>query len=391
MNGLSCSRVRTIRRERHVTRKRGDGELKLVRVRTPRDAQTVSALAQMIAHEYLPQVIGASATASACSHVMEPEALATRMHEGYAYDFITQGGQVIGYLSYLHQPDEGELQISELCLAEGFRGSGRGTRALELLGERAQAEGLGTLAVDVVSADASARTFFESAGFSDAGSGGPFLGYDREVACRRFRRDFAAPTRLEADYLAKRLSQHAPAGHGQEAQTSDDAVSEKGEHAQRPSLPMREQEDARGTKQPVNAREDYPQIAREYAEDLGRLPRFGLGAFLLTPIWAPAHGFWIAILLYPAWVFVDSLLRQAYVEGSLFALIAGTAVCLVTVAVSAWIAVTGQRNAYVRVAGKVKLETYLRRERIWNIVSIPVAVGVVALATYYNLVIFPML
>jgi len=37
------------------------------------------------------------------------------------------------------------------------------------------------------------------------------------------------------------------------------------------------------------------------------LPRFNVAAFLLPPIWGPAHGFWVTILYYPIWLFVDNL------------------------------------------------------------------------------------
>ena len=142
---------------------------------------------------------------------------------------------------------------------------------------------------------------------------------------------------------------------------------------------------------PENDQKDFSRLAHDYADDLERLPHFSLAGFLLTPIWAPAHGFWIAILLYPAWVFVDSLIRQAADQLTVLSIGLATIILLATIAVSAWIASSSQRNAYLRVAGKVPLETYLARERIWNIVCVPVALIIVALATYYNIIIYPTL
>ena len=42
------------------------------------------------------------------------------------------------------------------------------------------------------------------------------------------------------------------------------------------------------------------------------LPPINLGALFMPPIWGPAHGIWITILYYPAWLVLDNLFYGAY-------------------------------------------------------------------------------
>ena len=55
------------------------------------------------------------------------------------------------------------------------------------------------------------------------------------------------------------------------------------------------------------------QIAEE-EKFLKGLPRFNIGAFLMPGIWGPAHGFWVCILFYPLYVFIDNLFFGAFVD-----------------------------------------------------------------------------
>jgi hypothetical protein len=60
-------------------------------------------------------------------------------------------------------------------------------------------------------------------------------------------------------------------------------------------------------------------------------------------------------------------------------------VALGTAAITVFFARTAGVAAYARVASKLPLEQYLRRERIWAAASILIAVIFIALATWYNL------
>ena len=127
------------------------------------------------------------------------------------------------------------------------------------------------------------------------------------------------------------------------------------------------------------------QIAEE-EKFLEGLPRVNWGALLMPGIWGPAHGFWVCILFYPLYIFLDYVIYGAYANPQpwtiALALISGA----LFVGVSIAFALVSQPLAAHRAANKgVSRETYLKRERIWAIVSIALAIAALAWATYYNL------
>lgn len=117
------------------------------------------------------------------------------------------------------------------------------------------------------------------------------------------------------------------------------------------------------------------QIAAEKAFMEG-VPRFNLAAFLLPPIWGPAHGMWAAILFYPAWLLVDNLLYAMYSQPSVMS------VALVTVA----FALISQPFAWHRAHGMGKTKAqYLSAQRKWAVGCVFGALAMLVLATAYNL------
>lgn len=131
------------------------------------------------------------------------------------------------------------------------------------------------------------------------------------------------------------------------------------------------------------------QIAEEKRFMKG-IPRINLGALFLPPIWGPAHGIWITILYYPIWLFADNTFYAAYSQQTplsiLFAVLVFVSLAAVTVAFS----LLAQPYAARRAAQRgIEKETYLRRQRIWAVVNVIVACLMIALATYYNIVIRP--
>jgi hypothetical protein len=130
-----------------------------------------------------------------------------------------------------------------------------------------------------------------------------------------------------------------------------------------------------------------PKSEEELNAALDKLPRFNIGAMLLPMVWGPAHGFWVMILLYPVWVFVDSQIRGAVAYGGVSIVLAALSL-VVTIGVSIFFSATSGKHAYLRVAHKVGIDKYLRREKIWAIASIVAAIAVVALATFYNIYIY---
>lgn len=131
------------------------------------------------------------------------------------------------------------------------------------------------------------------------------------------------------------------------------------------------------------------QIANE-KEFMKGLPRFNIGAFLLPPIWGPAHGFWITILYYPAWLIVDNLLYATWIEPTPLAIIASVTAVLFLLGVTIAFALVSQPIAAHRAEGMgVSRATYLKRQRWWAIGCAVGAVAMLALATIYNLTIRP--
>ena len=122
------------------------------------------------------------------------------------------------------------------------------------------------------------------------------------------------------------------------------------------------------------------------------LPRFNVAAFLLPPIWGPAHGFWATIVFYPLWLFADNMFYAAYANPSVLSVALALVVLVALVAATAAFAVVSQPLAAHRAedSGIVR-QAYLRRQRKW---AVGCAVGgavMLVLATYYNLVIRPTL
>lgn len=127
------------------------------------------------------------------------------------------------------------------------------------------------------------------------------------------------------------------------------------------------------------------QIAQEQAFMKG-LPRFNVAAFLLPPIWGPAHGFWVTILYYPAWLFIDNLLFATYQNPTPLTIAASVTAALGYLAITVAFAIVSQPIAAHRAEDRgVSRALYLKRQHWW---AIGCAVGgavLLALATLYNL------
>lgn len=129
---------------------------------------------------------------------------------------------------------------------------------------------------------------------------------------------------------------------------------------------------------------------REENKFLEGLPRFNVAAFLLPPIWGPAHGIWATILFYPIWLFADNAFYAAYEHPSVLSIGLAIIVFASLLAGTVAFAIVGQPLAAHRAERMgISRERYLRRQRYW---AVGCAIGgavMIALATYYNLVIRP--
>ncbi|MEE0705080.1 MAG: viscotoxin-A3 [Adlercreutzia sp.] len=131
------------------------------------------------------------------------------------------------------------------------------------------------------------------------------------------------------------------------------------------------------------------QIAEE-EKFLKGLPRVNLGALFLAPVWGPAHGMWAAFLFFVAWLFVDNVIYAATVEPTVLNVVLAVLMTVALVGGTLVFAIVSQPFVAHRAEAMGESRAgYLRRQRIWAVVSFVVAVIVVVLASYYNLEIRP--
>lgn len=120
------------------------------------------------------------------------------------------------------------------------------------------------------------------------------------------------------------------------------------------------------------------------------IPRFNIGAFVLPPIWGPAHGIWASIIFYPLWLVADNSFYAAWTERTPLAIGLAVGIFVVLVAITSAFSILGQPLAARRAAalGKTKQE-YLKTQRIWAVVCVIIGIAALAAATYYNFEIRP--
>ena len=112
------------------------------------------------------------------------------------------------------------------------------------------------------------------------------------------------------------------------------------------------------------------------------LPPLNLGALFMPPIWGPAHGIWITILYYPAWLLIDNLFYGVYENPQPLT---------ITLAVIAGLILAGVTIVFARASQVYALRRDLSRKRqvIWAATMGILAAVMLGAATYYNLVIRP--
>jgi hypothetical protein len=125
-------------------------------------------------------------------------------------------------------------------------------------------------------------------------------------------------------------------------------------------------------------------------ETLPVLPRFNLAAFLIPLFWGPAHGQWVGAFFLPIWLFADSAIVSAVQRGG-WMYIAAVVVACGTLGFQYFFARHANGVAFRRVIGRLSVEEYLRRQRIWAVVAIPVSAALLGWAIYFDLVLRPAL
>ena len=118
------------------------------------------------------------------------------------------------------------------------------------------------------------------------------------------------------------------------------------------------------------------------------LPQFNLAAFLLPMIWGPAHGQWAGAVFLPLWLFADSIVRSAAGMGPAGRVAAAGAVA-VTLAMAAFFGRRADGLGWRRVCDRVTVDEWAARQRVWAVISVPVAAVLLGAAVYFNTVILP--
>lgn len=120
------------------------------------------------------------------------------------------------------------------------------------------------------------------------------------------------------------------------------------------------------------------------------IPRVNIGALFLPPIWGPAHGIWVTIVFYPLWLVADNCFYAAWSAPSVLSVSLAVLVFVLLAAGTVAFSIVSQPFAAHRAVsmGKTK-EEYLARERIWAAACVVIGLLMIALATYYNVVLRP--
>ena len=130
-------------------------------------------------------------------------------------------------------------------------------------------------------------------------------------------------------------------------------------------------------------------IAQE-EQIMNGIPRFNLGAFILPCLWGPVHGLWAAFLFYPLWIFADNIFYLAYSDTNVWTVIGALAAAAGLFVLSLIFALLGQPLAARRAIEKgIPKDVFLKKQRVWTIVCVSLAIIAVILATYWNIVLRP--
>lgn len=119
-------------------------------------------------------------------------------------------------------------------------------------------------------------------------------------------------------------------------------------------------------------------------EPVPSLPSFNLAAFLIPPVWGPAHGIWVGAIFLPIWLFADSVIVSAVRYGGRGQWVGAAIVLAATLTFEYFFARRANGVAFRRVMHTMTAEQYARRQRAWAIASVPVAVVLIAWGVYFD-------
>ena len=107
-------------------------------------------------------------------------------------------------------------------------------------------------------------------------------------------------------------------------------------------------------------------------------------------LWGPVHGQWVGAIFLPIWLFADSILASA-ADGGVTAIVGAVVVGMSTLLFEWWFAKRANGLAFRRVINRQTAEQFARRQRLWAIAAVPVAVALFGWALWFRLAAAPAL
>jgi hypothetical protein len=119
-------------------------------------------------------------------------------------------------------------------------------------------------------------------------------------------------------------------------------------------------------------------------EPVPHLPRFNLAAFLIPPVWGPGNRQWAGAFFLPMWLFADSFATAAFARGG-GALVMAVLLVAATLGMQLFYSIYANGLAWRIVSESLTVAEYLRRQRLWAIVSVPLALLIAGWGIGYHL------
>jgi diamine N-acetyltransferase len=92
-----------------------------------------------------------------------------QFYPGWGVYAVYHQDQMVGFVMYEHDPEQGEWWISNLMIAAGHQGQGYGRAALQVLIPQLRQKGCRELWVGYASDNEAARRLYRSLGFTEVG------------------------------------------------------------------------------------------------------------------------------------------------------------------------------------------------------------------------------